>query len=310
MSGKTKIQWAQNEDGSQGATWNPVRGCSRISPGCENCYAERTAARFSGPGKPFEGFVQITNGHPQWTGKVGPVDHMMDIPLHTRKPTTYFVNSMSDLFHKDLTLTDVERVFRVMLSAPQHRYQILTKRADVMEQRVPVVMNRIFGMHWKMPDFIWLGVSVENQKYADERIPHLLRTPAAIRFVSYEPAIGAVEFEHNWLTRGHRVDCEPLATLPIDASRFDTWGIDWIIVGGESGPGARPFNIEWARSTVAQCKVAGVACFVKQIGAHPYPGDLGSGRMPDMALKDRKGGDVSEWPADIRVRQMPEVAHA
>ena len=181
MSSSTKIEWTD-------ATWNPVRGCSPVSPGCANCYAEKQGGRFAGPGRPFDGFIQIgKNGNPgpHWTGKVELIEHMLDIPLRTRKPTTWFVNSMSDLFHEDLPVKDRRRVFDVMREASWHTYQILTKRASIM---------RDFMQWWVMqhveqpPRNWWLGVSVEDQQRKD-RIDVLRGVPAAVRFLSLEPLL-------------------------------------------------------------------------------------------------------------------------
>lgn len=294
-------------------TWNPTRGCSRVSPGCVNCYAERQAARFANPAGayedtgvteagPFHGFVHIVNGHPAWTGKVELIESKLLEPLHWRKPRRVFVNSMSDLFHESLPDEAIDRVFAVMAQAPQHTFQILTKRADRMlkwfsgekdfersrEDHVDEAAGSFGWCHanvygrWPLPN-VWLGISVEDQKSADERIPLLLQTPAVVRFVSYEPALGPINFESLGVCRDYR-----------DGTSEAVTGLDWMIVGGESGPGARPFDIAWARNTIEQCKDAGVACFVKQLGANV-----------GLPLKDRKGGEWEEWPEDMRVREFP-----
>lgn len=243
----TNIEWTDE-------TWNPVRGCTRVSEGCRNCYAERIAARFSNdytrsnPGV-FERFAQRTPSGPRWTGRVELIESKLTEPLHWRKPKRIFVNSMSDLFHEALSHKDRVRVFSKMREAPQHIYQILTKRGQVM---------RDFGEWWcmqhvepQMPSNWWFGVSVEDQKTADERIPLLLQTPAAVRFVSYEPALGAVDFK-RWICY----------TAPLSQHTF----LDWIIAGGESGPGARPTHPQWFRFVRDQCQTAGVAFFFKQWG--------------------------------------------
>ncbi len=324
---RSKIQWTDR-------TWNPVRGCSRVSEGCRFCYAERQAARFAlavrrdghmiprvEPG-PFNGFAEMRDGEPRWTGKVALIPDKLDEPLRWRKPSRVFVNSMSDLFHEKLSDADIQKVFDVMRDAIQHTFQVLTKRPERM---------LAFGPR-PLPN-IWLGVSVEDQKTADERIPLLLRTPAAVRFVSYEPALGPVDFR-RWF---------PYDVEISQTQSRRTFGIDWIIVGGESGPHARPFNIEWARSTIKACREAGVACFVKQLGAKPYRAHpittlhencppLWMGRWqrvgaecrhdqdgPDvaprapatyrpaatLAFRDSKGGNSMEWPEDLRVREYP-----
>lgn len=273
MGATTEIAWTD-------ATWNPVRGCSRVSPGCENCYAEKVAARFSGPGQPYHGLAVMGPHGARWTREVRLVPEHLEDPLRWRRPRRIFVNSMSDLFHESLAEHDIDLVFDVMEKplAQDHVFQILTKRADRMRSYVtkrarPVVRN------------VWLGVSVEDQERAEERIPDLLQTPAAVRFVSYEPALGAVEFAWPWL-RYRESGLTPL---------------DWIIVGGESGPDARPFDLRWARDVAQQCRETTTACFIKQLGANP----MDRGRRLHFA--DRKGADPDEWPDDLRVRQFPEA---
>lgn len=316
-------------------TWNPVRGCSRVSEGCRNCYAERQAARFCSPrdairpytklkpAGPFHGFVQITNGHPQWTGKVELVEKHLEDPLHWKTPKRIFVNSMSDLFHEALPDQAIDRVFAVMSQSPQHTFQILTKRPRRMLEWFSRSMvtdgveesgiTRFGWRHantdgrWPLPN-VWLGVSVEDQATADERIPLLLQTPGAVRFVSYEPALAAADFR-RWVTVEKYPDARPDARIEF----ADQWKrlypkLDWVIVGGESGPGARPFDIQWARNTIAQCRAAGVACFVKQLGS--VPTECGERWRYEPKLKDRKGGDWDEWPVDLRVREFPPEAPA
>lgn len=329
-------------------TWNPTRGCSRVSPGCVNCYAERQAARFSGPGQPYEGLVRMhvtryddgagvepVAREPRWTGVVRLVPEHLADPLRWRRPRRVFVNSMSDLFHESLSDEDIAAVFGVMAAAPQHTFQILTKRAErmrrwfawyegtsgagasayaaVMEARGRFVTEGDDGAlftkvpvpesgAWPLPN-VWLGVSVEDQQRADERIPELLATPAAVRWVSYEPALAAVNF-HPWLCAhgdvakpeqrmGHF--CDPSGAL------------DWIVVGGESGPGARPFELAWARSTIRQCREAGVACFVKQLGARPVDARIENGRVVLYPQGRSKYADPAEWPEDLRRREFPNV---
>lgn len=354
MSQNSKIEWTD-------ATWNPIRGCSRVSQGCINCYAERQAARFAGPmvpyadapipgiplkpTPPFEGFVRITNGHPQWTGKVELVEKHLEDPLHWRRPRRVFVNSMSDLFHEALPDEAIDRVFAVMALCPEHAFQVLTKRPERMlayinERPYSFIHSAIKHLYpacdavefvrgarhrlvpwlrWPLSN-VWLGVSVEDQATANERIPLLLQTPAALRFVSYEPALGPVEF-----TRIVMPDGDDLGTGLFNDGEDS--GLNWVIVGGESGPGARPFDVQWARDTVAQCKAAGVACFVKQLGTLPiiesqellgktYDGKFVVGKCAgvngnavSVCLDDHKGGDWDEWPKDLRVRQFPEVPY-
>lgn len=349
-------------------TWNPVRGCSIVSKGCTNCYAMKQAHRFSGPGGPYEGLTTLTNGGPVWTGDARLVPELLDAPLKRKKPRRVFVNSMSDLFHEDVPDAFIDQVFGVMAITTRHTYQILTKRSarmrDYIRSRTEMAMDeqcRKAGQLMGAPDCIsdasvaarrrtndrgydncgplwplenvWLGVSVEDQAAADERIPLLLETPAAVRFVSAEPLLGPVDFTSvEWPEkRGHRVDVlragywnaegwrygGPSAALGAPRGLFtnhsDMSRIDWVIVGGESGPGARPCDVAWIRSIVEQCKAASVPVFCKQLGALPYnsggdvkPGDeLIASIVCRVALTDGKGGDPSEWPADLRVREMP-----
>ena len=341
--GKTKISWTE-------MTWNPVRGCSRVSEGCRHCYAERMAARFSVPPAherevqrpaPFAGFARMTANGGQWTGKVELIESALDIPLRRKKPTTWFVNSMSDLFHESLPDEDVYRVFAIMERCPQHKFQVLTKRAA----RLPVLVKRIYGsanMGRVLPN-VWLGVSCEDQKTADERIPLLIQTPAALRFVSLEPLLGPITLRfpagsrapdppdgfESW-TEKRRADWFAMQARATYMTRCEM--LDWVIVGGESGPGARPCDVSWIRSVVKQCLTAEVACFVKQLGSVPviaacrqHHWDFGEsiGKKAKFSamdsqhpstglwrvhLEDHKGGDPSEWAEDLRVRQIPKEA--
>jgi protein gp37 len=315
--GNTSIQWTD-------CTWNPIRGCSRVSPGCVNCYAERQAARFAREvtdpigarigerDGPFFGFVHKVNGHPAWTGKVELIESKLEEPLHWKKPCRVFVNSMSDLFHESLSDSAIDRVFAVMALCPHITFQVLTKRAKRMRHWAQgAEMSRNFISEWPLPN-VWLGVSVENQQRADERIPLLLQTPAAVRFVSYEPALGPVDFDQIPITVvpgffgsplgwHHRGQCHKAENIPYPK-------LDWVIVGGESGPNARPFDIQWARQSIAQCKAAGVACFVKQLGSDPWEsgdGDHQPNAGNRLFLKNSHGGDPSEWSEDLRVREFP-----
>lgn len=336
----TKIEWCRSDDGSLGETWNPVRGCSRVSPGCGGakgqggCYAERLAIRMSAEGQPYHGLVRSGPQGPRWTGEVAFDAKALAAPLSWRKPRRVFVNSMSDLFHEALTNEQIAAVFGVMAACPQHTFQVLTKRAERMAEwfkwvtraatenaggiaaaaraRMGALECALIGHAagdegafekrlgantdwvWPLPN-VWIGVSVEDQKRADERIPHLLRVPAAVRFLSCEPLL-----EHVDLRLSPPCDC--CGVEPKHA------GIDWVIVGGESGPGARPFDLAWARAVVGQCREAGVACFMKQLGADPVQSSDDAERFGSIFdLADRKGGDPAEWPEDLRVREWPEV---
>lgn len=311
----TEIAWTDR-------TWNPTRGCSIVSPGCVNCYAMKQAHRFSGPGKPYDGLTKQTKAGPQWTGTVVPVEDALIEPLSWRKPARIFVNSMSDLFHEDVPDEFIDRVFALMALCQQHTFQILTKRADRMrsymdrlgEGNLPTPLvdaacgilsaraaKDIRAISWDFPAWplpnVWLGVSVEDQKRYDERIGHILRTPAAVRFLSVEPMLGPIDLRMGGMSLP---DYSPHDPLP---------NIDWLIVGGESGPSARPFDLQWARDLVRQCKAAGVACFVKQVGSRPdgwWTNELGP-RFNQHALKNKKGADIDEWPPDLRVREFPST---
>jgi protein gp37 len=295
--------------------------CEHASPGCDFCYSETGNLRclpHNGTGLPFDrrsrDLVEVF------------VDQDILLqPLHWRKPRMVFVCSQTDLFGEFVTDEMIDRVFAVMALCPQHTFQVLTKRAERMrayfcqmaaEKDVqrwsnasveiadsPCASNVVEDAGYPLPN-VWLGVSVEDQQRADERIiPHLLATPAAVRWVSYEPALGPVDFTRlrpkgcsGWIDalneREHR-----------GPSIFDSLvGLDWVVVGGESGPGARPFDIAWARNTAAQCEAAKVPVFVKQLGANPREGSFGYYCENDP----RKGGDPLDWPRDLRVRQMPE----
>lgn len=214
MASNSSIEWTE-------ATWNPVTGCNKISPGCKNCYAERMAKRLKAMGQ-----NNYRNGF-----RLTLQPHMLEVPLRWKKPQTIFVNSMSDLFHKDVPLEYIQDVFNVMNRAHWHRFQVLTKRADRLEELSPY-------MEWT-PN-IWMGVSVESQKYVS-RIDNLRSTGAKTKFLSLEPLLG------------------PLENLNLD-------GIDWAIVGGESGFGARPMLLDWVTSIREQCVNASVAFFFKQWG--------------------------------------------
>ena len=262
MSGTSKIEWTER-------TWNPVRGCSIVSPGCVHCYAMKQAHRFSGPGRPYEGLTKQTSAGPQWTGKVRVVPELLDLPLRWRKPSRIFVNSMSDLFHENVPERFIRAVWGTMAMTPRHTYQILTKRPERMATLVPRFAHEHTardGSGWPLPN-VWLGTSCEDPPRAGERIPHLLQTPAAVRFVSAEPLLGPITLSSM---RG----CQPFpAPGPADPPRFLNHlpgYLHWVIVGGESGPGARPCDVAWVRSIVQQCRAAGVPVFVKQLGANVH----------------------------------------
>lgn len=240
MSGKTKIEWCTD-------VWNPLRGCSRVSEGCRNCYAERVAARFGGPGLPYEG---LTTPAGNWNGTVKLIeDHLTD-PLRWKKPRKIFVNSMSDLFHESVPFDWIDKIFDVMRKARHHTFQVLTKRPERMTRYFDEPGCRRSG--GVLPN-AWLGVSVENQPTADERILELLRCPAAVRWLSVEPMLGPV-------------DLGALHARKLGVSAERPY-IDWVVCGGESGPGARPMHPDWVRGLRDQCVNAGVPFFFQQWGA-------------------------------------------
>lgn len=332
MADKSKIEWTD-------ATWNPLRGCSRVSEGCRHCYAEGVAARFSGPGMPYEGlakWVEVRTGspkrlgaggeaageqsawakrEPRWTGKVAfSGDDVLTQPLRWKKPRKIFVNSMSDLFHESVPDEWIDRIFAVMALSPQHTFQVLTKRPErmkayMLERWQPAPAQRIdFGLGdaldvpaetvgesrrdqvarecedlirqfklddterddlwdeqerlkimqwaWPLPN-VWLGTSVEDQVTADTRIPYLLQTPAAVRFISAEPLLGPVDLGE--------IIPDPISFNAIHGLERT---LNWVIAGGESGPGARPMHPGWVLSLRDQCASAGVPFFFKQWGEH------------------------------------------
>lgn len=297
MSDKTGIQWTD-------ATWNPVRGCTKVSPGCAHCYAETFAERFRG-----------VKGHPYEQGfDLRLVPEKLDAPLHWKTPRRVFVNSMSDLFQENVPDELIARVFAVMALSPQHTFQILTKRPGRMlawfnwdegdidvEDLVggalhdhhgitpsgdPACGEEFFYFDWPLPN-VWLGVSVENQHFADERIPLLLQTPAAVRFISGEPLLGPVCLTDIKQQILHKMEGDN--HIHIDALRCVVPPhIDWVICGGESGFGARAMQLEWARSLRDQCKAAGAAFFMKQLGG----------------MRD-KHGEMEDFPEDLRIREFP-----
>ena len=296
MSSKSGIEWTE-------ATWNPVTGCTKVSPGCANCYAERITNRFAGPGA-FDKVVL----HPD----------RLDLPLHWKKPRMIFVNSMSDLFHEDVPDEFIDRVFMMMAFCPRHTFQVLTKRAERMmaycgsgetrrrffayaSEFASIPSFKFKAEHYpdgldgiRLPN-VWLGVSVENQRMADERIPLLLQTPAAVRWVSAEPLLEILNLA-PWLNKCVREW--------VGDEFIHTDGLDWVVVGGESGPEARQFYLEWARDLIAQCKEAMVPCFMKQLGSNAmFRNTAGSHQYK---TKDSKGGDPSEWMWDLRIREYPK----
>jgi len=310
VSDKSAIEWTD-------ATWNPVRGCSLVSPGCTNCYAMRQAHRSSGIGGAYEGLTKMSKGGPVWTGKVALIHKLLDAPLRWRRPRRIFVNSMSDLFHDDVPEIFIASVLGIAAACPHHTFQVLTKRPARMKHVLQcgafldayessLEMYTHAEAPWPPPN-IWLGVSVEDQARADERIPLLLQTPAAVRWISAEPLLGPISFEGCWVEHPNPAIHENWLEV-----------LNWVVVGGESGPGARPLQLDWVRSLRDQCHAVGTPFFLKQLGRWPiatkdegYPWaqlhDEDGAPIGEWGLdgKSRKGGDPAEWPEDLRVRQYP-----
>lgn len=270
----SKIEWTDT-------TWNPVTGCLKISPGCKNCYAEGIAERFWA-----KQYAPNADGSLRKFTNVRCHPERIQEPLHWKSPRMVFVNSMSDLFHEDVPFEFIDQVFAVMTFSPEHTFQILTKRPERMAQMIPALWDKCTGGK-PLPN-VWLGVSVENQKYADERIPLLLDTTASVRFISAEPLLGPIAI------RGY---------LGLIAAIYGTRRLDWVICGGESGPGAREFNLSWAESLLDQSRKAHVPFFMKQVGSNPVDGHFGASLRSAFS---GKGGDINEWPEWLRVRQFPE----
>lgn len=368
---RTSIEWTDS-------TWNPLRGCSRVSEGCRHCYAEREANRHKGPGGAYEGLVQLVNGHPAWTGKVTFVEkHLLDplkwgavldpdAPIITRvlrdgafegariRRRRIFVNSMSDLFHENVPDAWIKKIFAVMALCPHHDFQILTKRAERMSatlgsmgvghqildlaesialseintrnktwgqwlQGKPIQVSfssagtkvRMLERIWPLPN-VWLGVSVENQKAADERIPPLLRTPASVRFISAEPLLGPINLEQLTVLIGTQ-EARLNSISDYYKVNEELSRLDWVIAGGESGPEARSMHPDWVRSLRDQCLPAGTAFFFKQWGAWVPTKDPGVAKARGIPL-----GDCMSWVGRKKIagavldgrewRQFPQVS--
>jgi protein gp37 len=239
MADVTSIEWTD-------ATWNPVTGCTKISAGCDHCYAERFSERFRGTdGHPFESGFDLTL-RPE----------RLEQPLRWRAPRMIFVNSMSDLFHKEIPREFISRVFDTMEAASWHTFQVLTKRSSLMRN----FLRERYGTK-RAPFHVWFGVSIEDGTRTS-RVRHLREAPAGVRFLSIEPLIGQV-------------------------GKLDLFGIDWVIVGGESGPGARPMKEEWAIEVRDQCRANNIAFFFKQWG----------GRSPKSGGRLLVGKEWSQFPA-------------
>ncbi|MBD2772144.1 DUF5131 family protein [Iningainema tapete] len=298
----TKIQWTTE-------TWNYIVGCSEIRAGCNNCYAKQLAQ--SPRLAKFPQYQAVK----EWDGTVVLVNKAIDIPLLRKKQCVYFVNSMSDLYHENVPEEWIDMGFGIMAMCPQHTFQILTKRHNRMQEylhqpRLVLLekwyksISRQYGLQWEFDDSksniirrriestfdginptiplpnVWMGVSVENQKAADSAIPTLINTKAAIRFLSCEPLLEKIDITHYLGWRD-----EQGKTL-----------INWVIVGGESGLRSRPCNFEWIEDIVNQCYKYNVPVFVKQLG-----------KNSNWKTKHPQGGDINEFPKQLKVREFPFV---
>lgn len=275
MGDRSKIAWTE-------ATWNPIVGCSKVSAGCDQCYAIRDAHRMAANPNPkikavYEGLTVIQNGRPNWSGEVRFLPDRLDQPLRWKRPRRVFVNSMSDLAHEGVTQAMFDGILHTMVRARQHTYQILTKRPE----RLLSLLSSSVAFDWEasshMPAHIWLGASVEN-KAAQKRIPTVAEFPAQVRWLSLEPLL------------------EPLPNLNLE-------GIDWVVIGGESGlvgcgpHSARPMEEDWVEEIIAQCREMRVPGFVKQMGsvwAKKHGSDHRAGAYPE------------EWPPHLRMREYPD----
>jgi protein gp37 len=289
MSDHSAIEWTD-------ATWNPVTGCTKVSPACAHCYIERTPA-FRINGRRFVKGATDVRLH----------DDRLDQPLKWRKPRRVFVNSLSDLFHNEVSDQFISLVFAAMALSPQHTFQVLTKRPQRMCAYLQEMTSdpdaycfawareyfdteRTLREIWPLPN-VWLGVSVENQHFADERIPLLLQTPAAVRFISAEPLLGPLDLRN---LRGGTFDA---ITGCVDRERLNVWDktarLDWVICGGESGPKVRPTDPEWVRVIREECSAAGVPFFFKQWGGRTSKtgGRLLDGRTWDEFPGGKYGRD-------------------
>jgi protein gp37 len=341
----TAIEWTDE-------TWNPVVGCERVSKGCDHCYAKQIHDNR------HKAFLAGRKVAPQYAAPFERVQLMperLDYPLHWRKPRRCFVNSVSDVFHEDVPDEFIAQIWATMALARAHTFQVLTKRPERMstllgdpafreivdifagnlaiEQTDPANRRRddlratcpdIEGGYWPLPN-VWLGVSVENQACANYRIPLLLQTPAAVRFLSCEPLLGPVNLDKV----GRGPWYSPLEGWTLDesglAAQYPCPMINWVIVGGESGASARPCDVAWIEEIVRICRETSVPCFVKQLGTVPMESEQvwrdrevtrvlsvkNRKRVPDgfvgWAMGDNKGGNPLEWPLDLRVREFPHA---
>jgi protein gp37 len=340
----TSIEWTRRTDGTTGKTWNPIRAenletkgvghyCEKVSPGCARCYAERMQKR-------FRNFIRY-NAADRAKVRLFLDRDVLEEPLHWRKPRNVFPCSMTDLFGGFVPDEWLDSIFAVMALTPHLTYQVLTKRVDraraylsapecrdaigqaayddhgVMFTGDPACAGEEFRyLEWPLPN-VWVVASVENQEEADKRVPELLRTPATVRGLSCEPLLAPIDLTDINPARDETPDhldaLRGIIRTSYPAKPTEP-AIDWVIVGGESGPGARPLNVEWVRSIIEQCRAASVPVFVKQLGARPVrvdaTDDIRGPVTKRLVLIDRKGGDPEEWPCSLRVREFPAPAQS
>lgn len=313
----TKIQWT-NE------TWNPIVGCSRVpgSAGCQNCYAA-TAAQ-SARLQQFPQYQKVG----KWDGTVEFVESQLLKPLSWKQPKLIFGFSMADIFHKNVPDEWIDKALAVTVLCPQHIFQFLTKRSERMSEyftspdrlnAINYQVSQILGQPFdtfksRLLSFplanVWLGTSVENQKVAGERIPHLINTPAAVRFLSCEPLLERLNLSKWVFNRSEAVKrvAQNMLLNEEQADSITDYPVNWVIVGGESGAKARPCHLDWIRSIVKQCQSANIPVFVKQLGSNaidsvPYIDGVTLAHH-QIKTSDRKGSDISQF-ADINFRQFP-----
>lgn len=323
MSANTKIQWAHH-------TWNPWRGCAKVSPGCANCYAEEWGRRFGvewGHGKPRKHGAKAYMRQPfQWDAKAlaaaqrAERDSYEDplTPTGYERPRVF--PSLMDWLDPEVPIEWLVELLDTIRQTPNLDWLLLTKRPQLWKARIAAACDSIARLgpkadlktwiwHWLgepflprsiPPSNVWLGVSAEDQQRWDERVPVLLRSPALVRFVSVEPMLGPVEMSNALWEVGYEPHCGDRCSRDADSPFHPTRNLHWIILGGESGRKARPCNVDWIRSGVRQCWEAGVRVFVKQLGSDAIAG--GDFRYH---TKHSKGGDPEEWPEDLRVREFP-----
>lgn len=317
MAENSTIEWTTH-------TFNPWLGCTKVSPGCQNCYAEALMDKRYGKVKWGKGQPRKLTSDSNWkqpikwnraalNAKCGDCDPCIaGQPCAIGARPRVFCASLADWLDGEVHIEWLARLLKLIHDTPNLDWLLLTKRPENFFERFKGVVGHfcrgqkgnsaIAGMSdwsfdwaggYNMPKNVWIGTTVEDQKRADERIPELLEIPARIRFLSVEPMLEGIDF--RWL-----IGCDDFGPLEYKE------GIHWAIFGGESGPGARPLDVEWIRDGVRQCKAAGVRAFVKQLGARPYQSPERDGATGyQLQIKDKKGGDWSEWPEDLRIREFP-----